>query len=599
MTKIKFLPYNWGILPKVEYHSNYALRVFVEGITSEGNYLIVKFPQTHIALIRSPQPSLGLVDYFSSNDYYTANGTLVVKNCIPHTSAHTLLDNTEFITVIDPCGPLPSFFANHPHLHPYRWIQVDRYLPIDIDKQHQLAILALDYKNCEDLGQHQPLFFKIQIYTPHYKPQSRNDKVYCITVKDQKNVIILTTECIDPSLIVSDVTVITCLTEAELIQRFRNMIQPYHLLVSYGGCSFDMPYLQSRFGFDELTNVHLDLKDYCKRFFPHLASHKLSTVTDQLLGTRSHLVDYYMMNDAIARNDARDIALTLNFTIINIELIAKLYQNQCWRLWDVCNRLRISIQNLLYTPWLKLIEMTVLNIQPDQLLHSVKYSMPQHFESSPGIYQNINLYDISQSYLNAVPAVWRQALKDAPPDLLWKLLTTCYGPDFPLTPASAVPAVRRTYTTIASQYHIPNIPVLQTFEIFVVTKECGYVGLDSNDQLHFKGQDPLCYPACEALMTLLRYRLRGIQYNIKQVVQTPRDVALKIDVPNITQTIPNSVEYKLAIDYNDDIVEQTRVAYVETLDGPKILSTVVSLDEIDWEFYQELADDYLSHLEMS
>lgn len=380
----------------------------------------------------------------------------------------------------------------------------------------------------------------------------------------------------------------------------------------------------------------IDLIHFYRRFYPHFKNHKLDTVAKSFIGEGKTGLTIDEMMDAIRTNDADKLAKVVDYSFVDSLRMSELWDatNVQDLLEQVCNNLGISIDVLLRSSFENIIDRAVYNIDAGSAIVKGNYDTPNHLkEAVKGIYRNVYIYDYSELYRQImllseqpIPVALANRLEGAPPKLIMTAFYSTYVDRTDLLPLlnSMLESILSTNMIIALEpFIIRSIGPLNAewlVEIdrspcYVSVSKASYIVLDSANELETAGLAKLCRPKFELaadiikdyLTTIYSYEkppdpktLKGKGLKIPELDQIPLEkLVLTEKLGDISMLTPDSIKYKLALQYGAPISTWVSVKYVMTTNGPLLLSglNTETLKTIDYNYYMSELEKYLKDLQ--
>jgi DNA polymerase elongation subunit (family B) len=369
----------------------------------------------------------------------------------------------------------------------------------------------------------------------------------------------------------------------------------------------------------------LDLIHFYRRFYPHFKNHKLDTVSKSFLGEGKTDLTITEMMEAIRTNDENKLAKVVDYSFVDSLRMKELWdasqvQNQ---LESVCNNIGVSIDTLLRSSFETIVDKAVYNIDAGSAIIKGKYDLPNHLkEAVKGIYRNVYIYDYSELYRQSmilseqtIAVALGNRLEGAPPKLIMTAFYSPYIDRTELSPLliSMLDSVLETNMIIAVEpFIIRSIGPLNAewlreinrSSCYVSVAKASYIVLNNSGELEPAGLSKLCRPKFELAEDIIKQYLTLIYSNNLKEFEVPDMKVLPIDKFAITERIgdietltPDSIKYKLAIQYGSPIVTWISVKYIMTTQGPTLLSKLKEDHIIDYEYYTNELNTYLRDLQ--
>ncbi len=440
-----------------------------------------------------------------------------------------------------------------------------------------------------------------------------------------------------------------------LYKTFKPDKQIYH-----NGDSFDMPYLIERLrinkyeipsiskinglkpkvithtyptSFGQETNPTMqlpgteiiDLVHFFRKFYPHLKNHKLDTISKEFIGEGKTGLTIDEMMIAIRTKDVDKLAKVVDYSYVDsLRMYQLLEHNQIQQtLETVCNNLGVSINTLLRLNYEEIIDHAVYNIDPGSCIAKGKYSSPNNLrEATKGVYQNVYIYDYSELYriimLNSKQypaAILADRLEGAPPKLILTAFYSSYVDRTELLPTlnAVLSNLLGSGIIIALEsYLIRTIGPIESEWLVEVDKapcymavsKASYIILDHMGELETAGLARLCRPKFELAADTIKQYLTLVYSNKLNLFSVPKMQDLPIEkfsmiekIGDTTSLQPDSIKYKLLLQYGTDITTWVSVKYVMTTLGPVLLSKLKSDDIIDYGYYVTELNKYIKDLQ--
>jgi hypothetical protein len=438
-------------------------------------------------------------------------------------------------------------------------------------------------------------------------------------------------------------------TERELLDRFFILYQTHRpdRQVYYNGDMFDMPYLLDRlsingmdipqmskvlglplrpskqkiltpFGMVDASTINIpgteivDLLYFYRRFYPHFRNHKLDTISTSFIGEGKTDLSIDEMMDAIRTDDPEKQVRVVDYSFID-----SLRMQQLWeqtkvesKMEKVCNRLGISINNLLHHRYEQIIDHAMYNIDEGARLNMGASEKPTYLQvGAKGIYHNVYVYDYTELYRqlmlrssqSTVKSLAKR-LKGAPPSLIMTAFFSGYVDRsrllqvlleeinrFKLT--NTIIAIDATTIRTIGKIDFMYLKLVNVFRCYISLGKASYITLEE-DKIEMNGMAKLCRPAFALAYDIMNQYVNLVHTNTLDKFEYPNMESLPLDkfvmvekIEHIQQYDPSSLKFELSRQYGGDVLTWVRVKYVMTMRGPRILSLLTSEDQIDYNYY--------------
>lgn len=431
--------------------------------------------------------------------------------------------------------------------------------------------------------------------------------------------------------------------------------------IYYNGDMFDMPYLLDRMSLNNIVIPNLskvisvtpsvinkgyitpfgmkyartlnirgtetiDLIKYYQLWYCHLPNYRLNTVAKLFLKHGKVNITINDMMESVTSKNPDKLAAIVDYSIVDSKLLTQLWNinNIHFHIESVCNNLGISIDTLLHGEIESVIDKAVYNIDAGTCLVKYSYITATHLkETVKGIYRNVYIYDYSDLYRQIMISSGQEIaealgirLEGAPPKLIMKAFYSPYINQTnllsmlikilseaidPKLVIAIEPCIIRTLIPVNMTW----CQLLDKSLCYAVISKASSLIIDQDTKLETAGLSKLARPAFELATDVIHEYLKNVYHNITEEFTIPdlksrplEKFILTEKITNIENLKPNSVKYKLYLQYGSHILTAVTVKYVMTLNGPVLLSLLLSQDSIHFDYYLTEINKYLKDLKL-
>ena len=558
---------------------------------------------------------------------------------------------------VDPYGGLQSLWADK-ELGPYEWLYISNYVPI-FNKNQTFDLMIRSTEDDLEVaeGPDLPLkllFWDLEVFgeKPGIFPKATHpgDYIFMISVITSSkmstlNYVICCGSVNDTSITNKNITLVKVANELEVIKLFFTIYSNFNpdWQVYYNGDLFDVPYLlrrmahhqykvpkiknrepkisNDRFEVSGLESV--DLLDYFRRYHPELQNHKLDTVAMTFMNKGKAPLSISDMMTAVRTNNKELMAQVVDYSYTDSLRMVELFTNLNIQnsLYLVCNNLGISLNNLLKDDFNAIIDRAVYTIEPSSILSTrgptqipIKFKM-----GTPGIYRDVFEYDYSELYRlimanseDHLISELGDRLSGAPSLLIVTAFYSSYVNrttlkhqimDY-LTPLIKDPQIISIdTTTIRTRVPISYswLSVLNHYPGYIEVDKTSRIVLTSSNNIYLSGLGKLTRPTFELASEMITNYVRLWFQNKRHTFEKPKilshdKLSLCIKLERLDKLEPESLKYKLALQYDADLTHEICVTYLMTTRGPVLQCALSETDIVDEKYYDRELDQYLEIL---
>jgi hypothetical protein len=622
--------------------------IIIIGYNDKNQSIMVEFPLQSTYILQFDLPIeesmlTQIMELLEASDITistTDPSILVVRG--PQRSVHDLNHNRVpwFQVKRDPYGSLQSLWA-YKELGPYEWLYISNYVPI-FNKNSRFDMMIRTREDCLEVaeGPELPLkllFWDLQVYRSKLGIVSDpQDYIFMISVITTKNTMTLNyliyCGSVDFGTVIDpNITLVKVNNELEVIQTFFTIYSNFNpdWQIHYNGSLFKVPYLLERmrshkyksygrkdtnnelktvveqntspYGGYSIINWELagletvDLLQYFERYYSELPNYHLNTII-KIFG-KGIIKDSYL-NTSYMKDlfDNMKIQNTLNL---------------------ICNNLGINMNCLLKEDLDTIIDRVVYNIEPGIILSARgPRQTPLKFKKGiPGIYRDIFEYDYSELYRLIMvnsdqPLISKlgDRLFGAPTQLIVMAFYSSYVDrsklkhqimDYltPLIRDSQILSIDTTTIRTRVPISYSWLSVMNHYPGFIQIDSHSYIVMTQNNNVYL---NLLRTPFELVLDMIVNYVTLWFNNKMETFVKPPigshKKLLMDTKIRRLDQLSPDSLQYKLTLQYNTDLTHEVSVTYLMTTRGPILESLFKETDVIDTLFYDRQLDEYLKIL---
>ena len=320
--------------------------------------------------------------------------------------------------------------------------------------------------------------------------------------------------------------------------------------------------------------------------------------------------------EAVKTNDPAKLDRVVEYSFADSLRMQQLWEETSvdFNLETVCNRLGITIPNLLHNRPSTIIDQVMYNIDAGAYLQSGIESRPNFLKAAtPGIYHDVFIYDYSKLYRllmkkssNHSIKVFARRLKGSPPNVILKAFYSKYVDRSELQTlldqeinrlksTNMIISIEGTIVKAVGPIEISWTTLVDTFPCYISITTSSYIALEDNGNVVFTGLAKICRPPCPLITDFIHQFITLIDIDsieelaypeINQMDQNKFVMTQKIE--HIQSYEPGSFKYELARQQGGDISTWANVPYVMMTRGPVLVSNITSDDHIDYNYYHHL-----------